>query len=60
MSCKTYPRSIQLTYWIPTDIEKKIRETARYKQVNRQTVITNILKLYYHKDWDTDNSESNI
>jgi len=60
MSYKKRPRSVQITYWIPTDIEEKIKATAHNMQVNRQAAITHILKLYYHKDWDTDKSESTI
>jgi len=56
MSCEIKPRSIQMTYWIPTDLERKIRETAHNMQINRQAALTHILRLYYLKDWNSDTS----
>jgi len=47
-------KSIQITYWIPFELEKQLRETAVNMQINRQAALTHILKLYYHKDWKTD------
>lgn len=49
-------KSIQMTYWIPFELEQKLRKTAENMQINRQSALTHILKLYYHKDWKTDSS----
>jgi len=47
MSQETVQKSTQLTYWIPTWIEEKIREDSIKFQTNRQGVMTHILTMYY-------------
>jgi len=49
-------KSVQMTYWIPSGLEKQLRTTAENMQINRQAALTHILKLYYLKDWKTDSA----